>query len=180
MDKQTETAPAEGGGPPPRHFGMRIARDGAWHYRGSPIRRLPLVRLFASVLRREADGRYWLVTPVERGVIDVDDAPFLAVELEHRAGANPEGRDDALAFRTNLDEEVVCGPDRPLRVEIDPDTEEPSPYIRVRDGLDARLTRAVFLELADLAREREVDGEKVLGIWSEGAFFVLGPAVPDC
>lgn len=163
-----------------RHFHIRIGRDGTWYYLGTPINRMPLVKLFSTVLRLEDDGRYRLVTPVERGLIDVDDVPFIAVELTHVPGSDPEGRDDLFRFRTNLDAEVECGPDNPLRVEIDPQTEEPSPYILVRDRLEARLSRAVFYELADLARERDVDGERVLGIWSKGRFFVLGPVDPDC
>lgn len=163
-----------------RHFHMRIARDGTWYYLGTPINRMPLVKLFSTVLRLEADGKYWLVTPVERGVIDVDDVPFLAVELTHLPGEKEDGQGDLLRFRTNLDAEIDCGPDHPLRVEIDPETQEPSPYILVRDQLEARLTRAVFYELVDLAREREVDGKRVLGVWSKGRYFPLGPADPEC
>lgn len=163
-----------------RHFQMRIARDGTWFYQGTPINRMPLVKLFSTVLRREADGRYWLVTPVERGLIDVDDAPFAAVEVTHLAGRSDDGSDDLLRFRTNLDAEVECGPVHPLRVVIDPETEEPSPYILIRDGLEARLTRSVFYELAELAREREVGAERVYGVWSKGEFFPLGPVDPEC
>jgi uncharacterized protein len=163
-----------------RHFQMRIARDGTWFYQGTPINRMPLVKLFSTVLRREDDGRYWLVTPVERGLIDVDDAPFMAVELTHVEGSNPDGTDGWFRFRTNLDAEINCGPDHPLRVAIDPETGEPSPYILVRDGLEARLTRSVFYELADLAREREIGGERVYGVWSKGEFFQLGPVDPEC
>src|SRR5580704_3344618 len=103
---------------------MRIARDGTWFYRGSPLGRLPLVKLFASVLRREADGRYWLVTPAERGRVTVDDAPFVAVELT----AEGQGREQNLIFRTNLDEIVTAGLEHPLRVETAADG-EPRPYI---------------------------------------------------
>jgi hypothetical protein len=163
-----------------RHFQMRIARDGTWYYQGTPINRMPLVKLFSTVLRREADGKYWLVTPVERGVIDVDDVPFLAVEMTHVPGDHPDGRDDRLRFRTNLDAEFDCGPDHPLRIEIDPETQEPSPYILVRDQLEARLTRAVFYELVDLAQERDIDGMRVLGVWSKGRYFQLGPVDPAC
>jgi uncharacterized protein len=163
-----------------RHFQMRIARDGTWFYQGTPINRMPMVKLFSTVLRREEDGRYWLVTPVERGLIDVDDVPFIAVELTHFAGGDPGGASDVLRFRTNLEAEIDCGPDHPLRVVIDPKTEEPSPYILVRDGLEARLTRSVFYELAELAREREVDGKRVYGVWSMGEFYPLGPVDPEC
>ena len=108
--------PAAGGEQSPLECGdldMRIARDGTWFYRGSPIGRLPLVKLFASVLRREPDGCYWLVTPAERGRIEVEDVPFLAVALTVRG----EGRQQQLIFRTNLDDIVTAGPDHPLRVE---------------------------------------------------------------
>ena len=148
---------------------MRIARDGTWFYRGSPIARPRLVKLFASVLRREDDGTYWLVTPVERGRVTVEDAPFLAVELT----AEGKGRQRRLSFRTNLDEIVAAGPEHPLRVDIAPNG-EPAPYILVRPGLEARLNRPVFYELVDIAdAEREAAGGK-FGVWSGGMFFDLG------
>ena len=153
---------------------MRIARDGSWSYRGSPIGRLPLVKLFASVLRREPDGSYWLVTPAERGRIAVEDVPFLAVELTV-AG---EGHDQQLIFRTNLDEFVTAGPNNPLRVETAP-SGEPAPYIVVRDGLEARLARPVFYELVELAAEEEIEGETQFGVWSSGAFYRLGDPGED-
>ncbi len=166
-----------GGRRPPVDCGdldMRIARDGAWFYRGSPISRLPLVKLFASVLRREADGTYWLVTPAERGRIEVEDVPFLAVELT----ADGAGRDQQLIFRTNLDEFVTAGPDHPLRVETAA-SGEPAPYILVRGGLEARLARPVFYELVELGSEEEVGGATQIGVWSNGAFFWLGAPGPD-
>jgi uncharacterized protein len=153
---------------------IRIARDGAWFYRGSPIGRLPLVKLFASVLHREADGCYWLVTPAERGRVEVEDVPFLAVELTV-AG---EGRDQLLIFRTNLDDIVTAGPDHPLRVKTAANG-EPAPYILVRGGLEARLTRPVFYQLVDLGAEEEVAGAGRFGVWSSGAFFGLGDPGPD-
>ena len=153
---------------------MRIARDGTWFYRGSPIGRLPLVKLFASVLRREKDGSYWLVTPAERGRIQVEDVPFLAVELER----DGEGREQHLTFRTNLDEFVTLGPQRPLRLETAADG-QPAPYIPVRDGLEARLARPVFYELVDLGVEEEVAGTRLFGVWSSGAFFRLGEPDAD-
>ena len=148
---------------------MRIARDGTWFYRGSPINRLPLVKLFASVLRREIDGSFWLVTPVERGRVTVEDAPFIAVAVER----DGEGRDQRLIFRTNLDEFVTAGPDHELRVETAEDG-TPSPYIVVRHGLEARLSRPVFYELVDLGDEELVAGESRFGVWSGGMFFRLG------
>ena len=153
---------------------MRIARDGTWFYRGSPIGRLALVKLFASVLRREADGRYWLVTPAERGRIEVEDVPFLGVAL----AVEGESRDQRLIFRTNLDEFVTAGPDNPLRVETAAD-EEPSPYILVRDGLEARLARPVFYNLVELGREEHVGDMTQFGVWSRGMFFRLGDPGPD-
>jgi uncharacterized protein len=153
---------------------MRIARDGTWFYRGSPIGRLPLVKLFASVLRREADGRYWLVTPAERGRIEVDDVPFLAVAV----AVEGEGRDQQLIFRTNLDEFVTAGPDNPLRVETAANG-EPAPYILVRDGLEARLARPVFYELVELGTEEPIEETTQFGVWSRGVFFRLGDPAPD-
>lgn len=163
-------------------FDIRIARDGTWYYKGTPINRLPLVKLFASVLRREPDGSHWLVTPVERGTIVVDDAPFVAVDVDRRPAVAPgDARDVALIFRTNLDETVVAGPDHPIRVEIDAETLEPSPYIVVRDGLEALINRATFYRLAEFAVERGQPGDagEVLGVWSMDRFFPLGPAAAD-
>jgi hypothetical protein len=148
---------------------MRIARDGTWFYRGSPIARPRLVKLFASVLRREDDGNYYLVTPVERGRVTVEDAPFLAVELTSE-GSGPERR---LSFRTNLDEIVAAGPDHRLRVEIGANG-EPAPYILVRPGLEARLNRPVFYELVDMADAERGESGGPFGIWSGGMFFDLG------
>ena len=153
---------------------MRIARDGTWYYRGSPIGRLPLVKLFASVLRREPDGSYWLVTPAERGRIEVEDAPFLAVELT----VSGEGSAQQLIFRTNLDDIVTAGPDNPLRVEIAANG-EPAPYILVRSGLEARLARPVFYELVELGGENQVEGVVRFGVWSNGDFFDLGDPGED-
>ena len=149
------------------HFDMRIGRDGTWYYRGSPIGRKPLVTLFSSVLKRDADGQYWLETPVERGRIDVDDAPFTAVEMD----ATGQERDQILIFRTNLDEIVTAGAENPLRIMFDESTGEPSPYIHVRDGLEALLTRSVYYQRAELA---VADPDKGLfGVWSSGMFFAL-------
>ncbi len=151
---------------------MRIARDGTWYYRGSPINRQKLVKLFASVLRREDDGSYSLVTPAERGRVAVEDAPFVAVELMTEG----EGRQRTLSFRTNLDEIVAAGPDHPLRVDAAANG-EPAPYVLVRPGLEALLNRPVFYELVDIAdAEREAgkaEGDG-FGVWSGGVFFDLG------
>jgi uncharacterized protein len=153
---------------------MRIARDGTWYYRGSPIRRLPLVKLFASVLRREPDGSFWLVTPAERGRIEVEDAPFVAVELT----TADEGGRPRLTFRTNVDDIVTAGPDHPLRVETTAN-DEPAPYILVRGGLEARLSRPVFYELVELAGEEAIDGSRQFGVWSGGVFFTIGDPGED-
>ena len=174
------SSPAEpgiGGQAPPIDCGgleMRIARDGTWFYRGSPINRIPLVKLFASVLRREPDGGYWLVTPAERGRIEVEDVPFLAVALT----AEGEGRDRRLIFRTNLDEFVTAGPENPLRV----DTAAgggPMPYILIRDRLEAKLARPVFYELVELGTKERVEDAVEFGVWSGGMFFRLGEPGPD-
>jgi uncharacterized protein len=154
-------------GPRCHEIDMRIARDGSWHYLGSPINRKPLVKLFSTVLRLEDDGEYYLITPVEKARIKVDDVPFTAVEMS----VEGEGKDQVLAFRTNIDEMVTIDTDHPLRVAIDDETNEPSPYILVRDNLEALIVRAVFYDLVDLA----VDiGDGKLGIWSSGTCFEIG------
>lgn len=150
-------------------FELRIDRDGGWHYRGSPITRLPLVKLFASVLRRAPDGSYWLVTPVEQGRVEVEDVPFVAVELE----AEGSGRDQRLRLRTNLDEWVTLDAGHPLRLVPAPGGAE-VPYVTVRDGLDARVARPVFYHLAELAEPAPDADNGVLGVWSAGRFFPLG------
>jgi hypothetical protein len=154
---------------------MRIARDGTWFYKGSPIGRKELVCLFASVLKREADGSYLLETPVERGRITVEDAPFVAVEMCWRdcECGHASGPQQCLTFRTNCDEVVTAGSDHPIRVQLDPRTREPRPYILVRPGLEARINRAVFYEMVALAVPETVDGREVLGVWSEGVFFPI-------
>jgi len=168
---------AEGPGPGPApverwdppycgDIGLAISRDGRWHYRGSPIQRPAMVKLFARVLRRDADGRTYLVTPVEKVDVAVEDAPFLAVEMQ-TVGA---GGAQALLFRTNVDDVVRCGPEHPLRfVEVDPGGGL-KPYVHVRGRLEALVTRALVYDLVALA----VDGaEGTPGIWSDGAFFPL-------
>jgi hypothetical protein len=163
---------------PPRdcgHFDIHIDRDGSWFYRGTPINRASLVKLFSTVLECDAEGVYWLITPAERGRITVDDAPFLAVEME-RSG---EGSAQALSFRTNLGDFVTADAAHPLRIATDPATETPRPYILVRNRLEARLTRPVFYSLVDWAVEERVGGVTRVGVWSEGTFFPLDAlAVP--
>jgi uncharacterized protein len=155
---------------------MRIGHDGTWFYHGSPIGRKPLVKLFASVLRREDDGDYWLITPVERARIRVDDAPFTAVEVN----ASGKGKAQTLTFRTNLDDEVMLDAEHPLEVRFRGETREPRPYIRVRARLEARVLRPVFYELVAMAEPapRDISGVDpgTIGVWSSGQFFTLGRA----
>jgi uncharacterized protein len=150
---------------------MRIAADGTWFYLKTPIGRPALVRLFASVLKREGE-RYFLVTPVEKCGIQVDDAPFLAVELNIAAG--DAGR--VLNFRTNVDDWVVCGPEHALRFEPEPGTGGLKPYLHVRRNLWAKVTRALFFDLVELGEERDVDGTTMFGVASAGTFFPMAPA----
>jgi hypothetical protein len=157
-----------------------IRRDGSWLYRGSPIGRKELVCLFASVLRREGDGSFWLQTPAERGRIEVEDAPFVAVELDWSG----DGRQQVLSFRTNVDQVVTAGPEHPIRVSHDILTCEPTPYILVRagagdHGIEARINRAVYYELVALAVPEWVGCRRMLGVWSCGKFFPLGE-LPPC
>jgi hypothetical protein len=153
----------------PAHCGtsdMRIARDGTWFYQGSPIRRQEMVRLFSTVLRREADGSFVLVTPVEKLDIEVEDAPFVAVEMK----AEGEGAGMRLAFRLNTGDLVTAGDGHALRFEEGGDG--PRPYLHVRAGLEAVVARSVYYELAELAIAGDDD---VPGVWSNGVFFPLGP-----
>ena len=155
----------------PAHCGdsaMRIARDGTWFHEGSPIGRPAMVRLFSTILRREPDGGYVLVTPAEKLSIAVEDAPFVAVELKTEG----QGRNRELAFRLNTDELVVAGPDHPLR--FAGMANGPHPYLLVRKGLEALVARSVYYELANLALD---ENAAPLGLWSKGAFFALEPSI---
>lgn len=169
-------AAAQGKGPPPVHLwnppfcgdlDIRIARDGLWYYLGTPIGRPALVKLFASILKRE-DDRFFLVTPVEKVGIRVDDAPFVAVDFRVEA----PGPSQRLVFVTNVGDETVAGPENPLRVTIDPATGEPSPYVHVRRGLEALIDRKSFYRLVEIGERR--DGW--FGLLSSGRFF---PVVPE-
>ena len=169
-----------GKGPPPVErwnppfcgdLDMRIAADGTWFYMKTPIGRPALVKLFASVLKREGDG-YFLVTPVEKCGITVDDAPFLAVELNGENGA--AGR--VLHFRTNVDDWVACGPQHALRFEPEAGTGGLKPYLHVRRDLWAKVTRTLFFDLVEIGEEREVDGKAMFGVTSMGVFFAMAPA----
>lgn len=178
LSMPADQPPGNKGLPPVGDFDMRIARDGTWFHEGRPIARKALVKLFASVLWRDDDGVYWLRTPVERGRIVVEDAPFTAVELSVKGA----GRDQVLAFRTNLDEWVEAGADHPLRVVDTAASGAASPYIVVRDRLEALILRPVYYELAELAVPPPADAAPqafppdCLGVWSKGVFFPLGSA----
>lgn len=146
---------------------MRIARDGTWFYQGTPIGRPGLVKLFASILKRE-DGKYFLVTPVEKVGITVDDAPFVAQDFE----TSGSGVDQVLTFTTNVGDTAVAGPDHPVRVERDEKTGEPSPYVLIRADLEALIDRKSFYRLVDLG----VHHQDWFGVWSSGAFFGIIPS----
>ena len=157
---------------------IKINSDGLWFYHGSPIGRKKLIKLFASVLSLDKNGKYWLTTPAEKGEIIVEDVPFQAVEM------NVQGENEyqILSFRTNIDEIIIAGNTHSIRIETNPITDEPSPYIMVRDGLEARLTRAVFYQMVDLGVEMIVETaqgenilkEQVFGVWSSRQFFQIG------
>jgi hypothetical protein len=167
-------------GPPPVHLwnppfcgdiDMRIAADGTWFYLKTPIGRPALVKLFASVLKHE-DGKFFLVTPVEKIGITVDDAPFTAVEMR----LDGEGAARALSFRTNVDDWVACGPGHALRFEPEAATGGLKPYLHVRRDLWALVTRALFYDLVELGEERDVDGQRMFGVASGGEFYAMVPA----
>lgn len=151
-------------------IGMHIRADGLWYYQGSPIGRKPLVKLFSRILRRDADGRHYLVTPVEKVDVAVDDAPFLAVEME----VEQPGPKQTLIFRTNVDDIVRCGPGNPLRFAIEAGSGGLKPYLLVRGRLEALLTRALCYDLVELAVPDEGDGR--LGVWSGNVHWPLEPA----
>jgi uncharacterized protein len=147
-------------------IGLRIRSDGVWLYRDSLITRPALVKLFAGVLRKDADGRHYLVTPAEKIDVAVDDAPFLAVEMEVRRSGPEQG----LIFRTNVDDIVTAGPEHPLRFATEAHTGGLKPYLLVRGRLEALATRALAYDLAELAMGAE---GREQGLWSDGAFFAL-------
>ena len=168
---------APGRGLPPVHLwnppysgaiDIVIRADGSWWHEGARISREPLVRLFSTILRRDEDG-VWLVTPVEKLKITVEDAPFTAIRVD-RVG-------DDLKFTTNVGDEVTAGPDNPIRVEIDAATGEPRPYVHVRRGLEALILRPVFYELAEMAQEKEIGEGTALGVSSQGTWFPIGPVL---
>lgn len=157
---------------PIQDYRIRIAHDGKWYHDGSVIEREPLVRLFATVLKRKNDGKYWLETPAERGVVEVEDAPFVVVAarlLEH------DGNAPVLGLDTNLGHHIIVGADYPIYTAISPVTGEITPYVRMDQGLSAKISRAVYYDLVEWGRIDEVQGQRVLGIDSDGQFFSLGP-----
>ena len=173
-------AAAKGKGLPPVHLwnpdycgalDMRIARDGTWFYLGTPIGRPELVRLFSTILRKDGD-EYVLVTPVEKVGITVDDAPFVAVDFD----AEGEGDAQTLTFQTNVGDFAIAGSDHPIRVERDPETGEPSPYVLIRARLEALIDRKSFYRLVEIARHHEMDGKRWFGVWSGGVFFPIIPS----
>lgn len=153
-------------------IGMSIRRDGVWLYQGSPIGRIALVKLFASILRKDADGKTYLVTPAEKVDVDVDDAPFLAVEMV----VSGEGRDQALTFRTNVDDVVTVDAAHPLRFAVSEPDGGLKPYVLVRGRLEALCTRAVYMELVSLAVAKNADGDEI-GLWSGGVWWALTASV---
>lgn len=167
-------------GPPPVHLwnpefcgdlDMRIARDGTWWYLGTPMGRKELVKLFSSIIRKDGED-YFLVTPVEKVGITVDDAPFVAIDFE----VIGEGRDQVITFVTHVDDEAVAGPDNPIRVARDPETGEPSPYVLIRANLEALIDRKSFYRLVEIGTHEDVEGESWFGVWSSGQFFPIIPS----
>ncbi len=167
-------------GPPPVHLwnpdfcgdlDMRIARDGTWWYLGTPMGRKELVKLFSSIIRKDGED-YFLVTPVEKVGITVDDAPFVAIDFK----ASGEGRDQVMTFVTHVDDEAVAGPDNPIRVARDPETGEPSPYVLIRANLEALIDRKSFYRLVEIGAHEDVEGESWFGVWSSGQFFPIIPS----
>ncbi|MBL4750058.1 MAG: DUF1285 domain-containing protein [Amylibacter sp.] len=164
-------------GPPPVHLwnpefcgdlDMRIARDGTWFYLGTPIGRMPLVKLFSSIIRKDGDD-YFLVTPVEKVGITVDDAPFVAVDFD----VTGSGKDQEILFTTQVDDMATAGPDNPIRVKRDPETGEPSPYVLIRANLEALIDRKSFYRLVDIGVHSDFEGESWFGVWSKAAFFPI-------
>ena len=180
LDAIAAGLPRENKGPPPVELwnppfcgdiDMRIAADGTWFYQKSPIGRLALVKLFASVLKREGE-KHFLVTPVEKVGIEVEDAPFLAVELKTSRADSGQ----VLEFRTNVDDWVIAGPGHALRFELQSETGGLKPYLHVRRDLWAKVTRALFYGLVALGEERDVDGKAMFGVASQGEFFAMAEA----
>jgi hypothetical protein len=168
-------------GPPPVHLwnpefcgdlDMRIARDGTWFYLGTPIGRMPLVKLFSSIIRKDGDD-YFLVTPVEKVGITVEDAPFVAIDFD----VTGTGKDQEITFTTLVDDVVIAGIEHPIRVVRDKDTGEPSPYVLIRSNLEALIDRKSFYRLVDIGAHAEHEGQSWFGVWSKDVFFPIIPSV---
>lgn len=168
-------------GPAPVHLwnppycgdiGLKITADGVWHYQGSPIGRQAMVELFASILRKDEDGRHYLVTPVEKIAIEVEDAPFLAVAMT----VEGSGRQQTISLRTNVGDEVTVDAEHPLRFARDPASDGLKPYVLVRGRLEALVTRPLYYDLVEMAVVEPVAGVPHLGVWSAGTFFAMAPA----
>ncbi len=155
---------------------IEILKDGTWLHDGQRITRPALVKLFSTILRKDKDGEIYLVTPVEKVRVNVACAPFIAIALNVQG----KGKDQELYFTTNVEDVVQCGPDRPLRVQTNQKSGEPTPFVMVRNGLEALINRAVFYQLVDLAVEHDLGNGAQLGVWSDGAFFALGPPGVHC
>ena len=171
---------AQGRGLPPVHswnppdcgdLDIRIARDGTWFYLGTPIGRFELVKLFSSILRKDGD-RYVLVTPVEKVGIQVDDAPFVAIDFV----ASGQGTDQILTFETHVGDTTIASAEAPIRVVRDPETGEPAPYVLVRHNLEALIDRKSFYRLVELGAHHTHNGESWFGLWSSGEFFPIIPS----
>ncbi len=150
---------------------MVIRRDGSWHYMGSPIGRASMVRLFSTIMRHDDDDCYYLVTPVEKVRIQVEDAPFVAIAVDTEG----EGQKQVLTFTTNVGDTVRLDSEHPFRVDLDPESAEPSPYILVRDRLEALVHRNIFYQLVEIADIQSVEGGDWYGIWSGGTFYKIAP-----
>ena len=176
--QQVESAQAPGKGLPPLDqwnpelsgdIDIVINRDGQWLYQGKPIGREAIVRLFSTILRRESDGHHYLVTPVEKWRIAVEDTPILAHSLE----VSGEGRDQVLSVTTNTGETLAIGEDHPLSIGTYEGTDEPRPVVGVRHGVEARLVTAAYYDLADLVTEEKAETDTVIGVWSSGNFYKI-------
>ncbi|MGC6476462.1 MAG: DUF1285 domain-containing protein [Parvibaculales bacterium] len=173
VDQSTGLPPVEDWNPPYcGDIGLEIRRDGQWFYQGSPIGRKKLVKLFSSILRHDDDGQYYVVTPVEKILVTVEDAPFLVTQMS----VSGTDKEQILEFTTLTDDVLRAGASNPLRVEINPDNQEPTPYVRVRGRLDALIARPVFYRLVDLCVEETIDNVEQFGVWSDGVFFAIAPA----
>ncbi|MDC0074198.1 DUF1285 domain-containing protein, partial [Alphaproteobacteria bacterium] len=154
------------------HLNIRISRNGTWYYQNSPINRLSIIKLFSKVIRLDADGKYYLITPVEKGLIDVEDVPFVINSMKIEESENIQ----KIKLVTNVDDKVVVSKDNPIRVLIDKDTGEPSPYVLIRDNLEALISRSIYYDLVDISVESKIE-KNLWGVWSQKTFFPLGKVV---